>query len=100
MLYDITDKLNFNKDPQIKIKDTTLTVKSDAETVLKVMGVVRNKGEIDGILEAAELIFSVSDRKKLQALRLNMTDYVEVIQACISLATGDDPNEEEATGEG
>ena len=35
MTYDITEKLNFDADPKLKIKDVELTIKSDAENVCR-----------------------------------------------------------------
>ena len=37
-IVDITEKLNFDKNPVLKVKDVTIEVNSDAATVLKIMG--------------------------------------------------------------
>ena len=97
MLYSLTDKLKFEDNPQIKIKDTVLTVKSDAETVLKLMDIVSKKGETEGTIEAVNLLFSAKDIKALNALKLSMADYITVISTATSLAVGEDPdaNQEE-----
>ena len=93
MIYSLTDKLKFDDNPQIEIKGTVLTVKSDAETVLKLMDVVNNKGEVEGAIEAVNLLFSAKDRKALEALKLSMGDFTTVIATAMSLAVGETPDE-------
>ena len=94
MIYSLTEKLQFEENPKMQIKDTVLTVKSDAETVLKLMDIVNNKGEIEGALEAANLLFSAKDKKALDALKLSMNDYSVVIATAMQLAVGEDPDEQ------
>ena len=96
MLYSLTDKLKFDEAPQIQIKDTVLTVQADAETILKMMDIVNNEGEVEGALEAVNLLFSEEDRKALDALHLSMADYVTVISTAMQLAVGEDPDDESA----
>ena len=45
MLYSLTDKLSFNDDPQVEIKGKIITVKSDAETVLKLLDIHMKKND-------------------------------------------------------
>lgn len=94
MVYDATAKLKFNEDPVLKIKDVELTVRSDADVLLSLMDVMQKKGEMEGAREAIALLFSEKDYKKLQKLRLKMDDYMEVVRLAISLALGEDPDEE------
>ena len=94
MLYSLTDKLKFDDAPQIEINGTVLTVKSDAETILKLMDVVNTKGEVEGALEAVNLLFAPKDKKALEALHLSMNDYITVISTAMQLAVGEDPEEE------
>jgi hypothetical protein len=98
MVYDLTDKLRFDEDPVLVVRNTRLTVRSDAENVLRLMDALREKGEADGVREAAELLLSPADRKKLGALGLKMDDYLAVMRAAVRLALGADP-EDEAPGE-
>ena len=93
MLYSLTDKLKFEDNPQIEIKGTVLTIKNDAETVLKLMDVVNTKGEMEGAMEAVNLLFSAKDRKALEALKLSMGDYTTVIATAMSLAVGENPDD-------
>lgn len=92
MLYSLTDKLQFAENPQIQIKDTILTVKADARTVLKLMEIVTTKGENEAALEAASLLFAPKDKKALDALNLSMTDYTQVLATAMALAAGEDPD--------
>lgn len=93
MIYSLTDKLKFEDNPQLEIKGTVLTVKSDAETVLKLMDVVNTKGEVEGAIEAVNLLFSAKDRKALDALKLSMGDFTTVIATAMSLAVGENPDD-------
>ncbi len=95
MLYSLTDKLKFDDQPQLQIKDEVLTINSDAETVLKIMDVVATRGETEGTIEAVNLLFSKEDREKLKKLKLSMEDYMTVISTAMQLAVGEDPDEEQ-----
>ena len=93
MLYSLTDKLNFNENPQIEIKDKKITVKADAETVLKLLSLIEEKGEMSATLEVVDLLFSPADKKTIHSLKLGFTDYVKLIEVATSLALGNDPDE-------
>ncbi len=95
MRYNITDKLKFNEDPVLIIKDKELTVKADAEIVLQLMDILQAKGEIAGAAEALKLLLSPSDQKKLSSLHLKTEDYIEVMKAAVSLALGEDPEDDQ-----
>ena len=94
MLYSLTDKLNFNDDPQIAIKDIVITVKSDAVTVLKLMDVVKNSSEVEGAVSIMDLLLSAEDKAKVESLNLKISDYIKVAETIIDLALGNDPDAE------
>lgn len=94
MKYDLTDKLRFGADPKLVIRGTELTVRSDAETVLRLMDVLGEKGEAAGAREAMELLLSKADQKKLAALNLKLGDWMEVLKAAVQLAMGGDPEDD------
>ena len=94
MVYDLTEKLRFDEDPVLVVRNTRLTVRSDAEIVLRLMDALREKGESAGAREAAELLLSPADRKKLSALGLKMDDYLAVLRTAVQLALGADPEDE------
>ncbi len=93
MTYNLTERLKFREDPKLVVGNATLTVKSDAEIVLRLMDVIAEKGEVGGAREALSLLLSDGDRKKLTALRLKMEDYIQVLQAAVQLALGEDPED-------
>lgn len=94
MIYNLTDKLNFEDNPKIKIKDKTLEVKADAETVLSLVSLLQEKGETQATLESVDLLFSEKDKKILKSLKLSFKDYTTFLNTAITLAYGEDPDGE------
>ena len=94
MTYDITEKLNFDADPKLKIKDVELTIKSDAENVLQILDVLQNSGETEAAVKCMPILLGEEDQAKLKSLHLKMNDYIEVMEAAVSLALGEDPGED------
>ena len=92
MHYSLTEKLKFNEKPVIYIKDNALTVDNSAITVLKLMDVVQQEGELAGAQKVMDLLFSKEDVKKITALKLSMEDYVLLASVAIDLALGNDPD--------
>lgn len=99
MQYNLTEKLKWNDDPVLIIRDTELTINSDAETVLQLMDIMANRGEMQGAMEALNLLLGEKQMKKLKALRLKIDDYMTVVRTAVQLAMGNDPGEEEPAGE-
>lgn len=95
MRYNITDKLKFGEDPVLQIRDVELTIRSDADIVLQILDIFRRKGEIEAALEAVDLLFSGDDKAKLDAMNLKIADYVTVITTAVTMALGEDPDEDE-----
>ena len=73
-IVDITEKLNFDENPVLKVKDVTIEVNSDAATVLKIMGLFSKGTSAKEVLAVYELIFNEKDRKKID--KLNQADSV------------------------
>jgi len=94
MRYNLTDKMNFNDDPEIEVNGKVFTVKSDAVTVLKVMTLAKEKGEVEALVESFALLFSEKDQKAIEKLNLKMDDYITLMQVALALATGEDPDED------
>lgn len=99
MKYDLTNKLAFDSDPIMTVKDIELTVDSDAETVLMVMEILENEGEIAAVRKCIPMLFSEEDQEKIKNLKLKMKDYSKLVITAVSLAMGEDPDEEEKVGE-
>lgn len=95
-IVDITEKLSFDKNPVIKVKDQEIEVQSDAETMLKIMGLFsEGKSEMQASAEVAGLLFSEKDKKKIQKLGLQMKDYLTLVETAMNIAM----DTEEVSGE-
>lgn len=90
---DITEKLNFEENPKLKIKDAEIEVNTDATTVLTLMQTI---GDEEGtpsakkMMEMFELIFPENSRKTLNEMRLNFADLTTVIEAAMTLVMGEE----------
>lgn len=84
---DITEKLSFDTNPVLKVKGESIEVQSDAETILKIMGLFgEGKNEVEAAVGAANLIFSEKDQKKIAKMGLQMKDYMILVQEAMNLA--------------
>lgn len=92
---DITDKLDFDSNPKIKIKDKEYEVNADAETVLKVMGQFNADGGLSpaAIVNIYELIFDAQSRNQINKLKLQFKDFQTIIMEAVNLITGEDEGE-------
>lgn len=85
---DITEKLNFDENPRIKIKNVEIEVNADASTVLKIMQ-ASGKPENESIPEMYELLFSSEDRKKIDKLKLKFKDFTALIETAMDSVVGE-----------
>lgn len=93
---DITEKLSFDENPVIRVKGEDLEVQADAENMLRILGAFGSgKTEIQAAMEAVKMLFNERDRKKINKLKLNIKDYMELIRNSINIAVG----EEDSLGE-
>lgn len=92
---DITDKLTFEGNPVLVIKGKELEVNADAPTMLKVMGLVGGNPGPKEIVAMYDLMFPEKARKELDKLKLTFDDLVTVINAAVSLITGEDSEQGE-----
>ena len=87
---DITDKLSFDENPKLKIRDKEIEVSADAPTLLKVMGLFGNgKPGPKETLEAYNLMFPEESRKEINKMKPMFLDLLIIIQEAVSVATGD-----------
>lgn len=86
---DITEKLSFDENPRIMIKDQEIEVNADAKTMLEIMGLFNNKSEVEATLAAYEKMISEKDRKKIDKLKLPFKDLMIIIQEAMALIQGD-----------
>lgn len=94
---DITDKLQMDENPILKIGEVEATVNADAKTVLRIMGVFEDEelGDAKKAVKCYNLLFSSSDRKKIDDLNLSFVDLQEVITTAINIAVGEDDEQGE-----
>ena len=88
----ITEQLNFEDKPKLKIKNITIEVDDSATNALKLMEIMSNAGEnptIDDLNTMYCSMFSESDRAKIDKLSLNINDFSVLINAAMSLIIGD-----------
>lgn len=84
---DITDKLSFEVNPSIKIKEEMYAINADAKTVLEIMGLFNDERDnTEAAFAAYEKLFSEKDRKKLN--KLPFKDLMTVISSAMQLVTG------------
>lgn len=97
-IIDITDKLNFEESPKLKIKDKELSVNDDAPTILKVLGIVGEDENITtkAVIQLYELLFDKKSRNEIDKLKLKFKDFATLVMSAMELVTGSDDNEGEA----
>jgi hypothetical protein len=90
-IVDITEKLNFDENPKIKIKNVTCDINSDASTMLKVMQLIGDGDNVSpkDVVKMYELIFPEKDREKIDKLKLQFKDFQTVVMSAMSLVTGE-----------
>lgn len=91
-IIDITEKLSFEENPILVIKGKELGVNTDAETVLKLMGIIGDQEDTSQkeVLDMYELIFPEDSRKAISELSLSFNDLKLVIKEAMSLITEED----------
>lgn len=86
---DITSKLEFDGNPKLKIKDKEIEVNADAPTMLKVMNLVGDDPTPKDIIELYKLIFPEESRKILDGMKLSFANLITVVEAAVSIISGD-----------
>ncbi|MCI7099868.1 MAG: hypothetical protein MR966_13415 [Lachnospiraceae bacterium] len=102
MRVDLTSKLKDNEDPIVIVGDMEVTLKSDASTVLQLMGVMRddenNENNIEKMKKAQEILFSEEDSQKIS--KMPFYNWLPFMGHVVNLAAnGELKDEEEETGE-
>lgn len=95
-IVDITDKLAFDENPKLVIKGKELEVNADAATVLKIMGILGDGDNVQpsDVVKMYELIFSDTDRKKIDKMKLQFSDFQTLVFSAINLITGEEESGE------
>lgn len=96
-LIDITDKLNFEEKPSVRVKNFDLAINNDAVSILKLAAIFEDgNGKSKDVIEMYHLLFDESEREKIEKLKLNMHDFNALISESAKIATGDLTDEGEA----
>lgn len=95
----ITDKLEFDTDPTLVIGNLKVRARSDAETMLKLMGVLSKGESLSTIKEALGLMFSERDlsaicKYKKDGKKLSAKSLMLIVNTAIELVTGEDEGEQ------
>ena len=89
-LIDITDKLNFEEKPSVRVKNVDLAINNDAVSMLKVAALFEDgNGKSKDVIEMYHLLFDESEREKIEKLKLNMHDFNALISESAKIATGE-----------
>ena len=89
-LIDITDKLNFEEKPSVRVKNVDLAINNDAVSMLKVAALFEDgNGKSKDVIEMYHLLFDESEREKIEKLKLNMHDFNALISESAKISTGD-----------
>lgn len=92
---DITEKLSFDENPIMQIGTLEVEVNADAETMLRLMGAFGNKGELQAVEEALNLIFKPEDVEKICNIKkgkkkLSAKSLMVIVEEAINLVMGED----------
>ena len=91
---DITDKLSFDDNPVLRIGDQEFEVNADAETVLRIIGALRNQDQAQAMLDAMNLMFTPEDIDRITKIKdkkgrpLTGTSLAAIIQTAVGLVVG------------
>ncbi len=91
-IVDITEKLEFEENPRLKVRDTEIEVNADAATMLKVMGVLGDTEEPGAreVTQMYELMFAEEEREKIEQMKLSFKDFTTLVYTAISLINGEE----------
>ena len=81
-IIDITNKLNFEAKPIIKVKNIEIEANHDAVTMLKVAALFDNGSnsfDVKDVLTVYNLLFDEENQKKVESLKLNFEDFSTLI---------------------
>lgn len=96
-IIDITDKLNFEQKPQIKIKDTVITVNDEAVILLEILPKLSSNPTPEDIDKICKSLFEQSEHEKIKALKLNFKDFTTLIELAIEIIVGEEEPGEAVT---
>lgn len=92
---DITDKLNFEEKPKLKVKDKEFEVNDSAVTMLKILPKLKGDVTPEIINELFEFLFTEKERTKIEKLNLNFKDFSTFVMEAVALVAGVEETEGE-----
>ena len=96
-LIDITDKLNFEEKPSVRVKNVDLAINNDAVSILKLAAIFEDgNGKNKDVITMYHLLFDESEREKIEKLHLNIHDFSTLISESAKIVQGDLTDEGEA----
>lgn len=87
---DITEKLSFDENPRLVIKGREIEVNADASIMLKLIGVYKDGGDLEAVLDMFQLLFNEEGRKAIEDLKLSFKDLQTAIETATELVMGED----------
>lgn len=99
-IIDITDKLNFEEKPIIKVKDVEIKANNDAVTMLKVIALFDNDGKgmsVKNVLDIYNLLFDKENQQKIERLKLNFEDFSTLVVNAAQAVINNEETEGETT---
>ena len=90
---DITDRLKEQEQPVLKVKGLELPIHDDAIALLTVMELMDGAPTPRDIVRAAKTVLCEEGYEKLATLKLDMDNFMEVINAAVDLVTGEPQGE-------
>ena len=97
-IVNITDKLEFEANPILEIGTIEVEVNADAETMLRLMGVFAESGQLEAVGKAMELIFKPEDVKaicnlKRNGKKLSAKSLMTIVQEAMNFIMGESEGE-------
>lgn len=86
---DITEKLNFESKPIIKVKNTEIEVNDSATAILKALPLL-NDATPEAISEICKTLFIGENLDKVLELNLSFKDFTTLVLSAVEVVAGND----------
>lgn len=91
-IIDITDKLSFENERSLVIKDQEIKLNADAPTVLKLMAAMSESDGPEQVLNMYRMLFPEESRAVIDDMKLSFEDFKVVVMEAAKLVVGDEGN--------
>ena len=90
-IFDITDKLTFEENPIIRVKDVEIELNANALDTFKVIRLMQSDMNASAIEELTQTIFaSPEDVEKVRSLKFNPKGYMKFLTECTKVIMATD----------